>query len=1141
MPHTDFVKLKIASPEEIRSWSYGEVTKPDTINYRSSKPERDGLFCERIFGPVRDWECHCGKFKRIRFRGHVCDLCGVEVTMSKVRRERMAHIELVVPVAHPWFYKAASSPMASLLGMKRRDLNRVIQYLSYVVTHPGRQSVRYQQLLDEHDAYELRQTANKTGDRDFSVGTGAGAVRTLLTRLDDPSREIQERNTDGLGLDRLAGRIAREIAYETSQVRRKEKLGRLSAVEAIRASGATPELRNRPEWMVMDVIPVLPPDLRPLVPLDGGAYATSDLNELYRGVIEHNNRLKKLTEMRAPETILRSQRRMLQQAVDALLYKGGRSKSFRRRRSSLKSLSTTLSGRDGRFRRAPRGRPVDFSGRAVLVVDPTLRLHECGLPRVMARELFKPFIIHELERRGDAETVRRAKSIADRNDPVVDRILEDIVRDHPVLLICGKAKHRLRVQAFEPVLVDGKAIHVHPLVCTGNADLDGGEVTVHLPLSFEAQLEARVLLLSSNNILLPSNGRPAASPTQDMVTGLYYLTKPPVGIGELDEHVATAGAGDRWDVTEARLTQLYASAPRYARVADAERAVAVGRGNFNDPCWFWTTCTIDDAAVKNHHRGQWVRTTVGRVIFNSVVPPELGYWNRAIGKDELDQIVNRSTRDTGIGRTAVLLDDLKDLSFQCSTQGGFTTGIVEIRPTDQFGDTEDGAPLDAPKRLAPIEYFRSVQATRARLSRATLETPLVDELTRRLVDAVEDVTITEDDCGTVLGVDYGPSQATGETVEPSAGIVGAVALYDIIDPVDDELIVRAGDLIDERALDALADIGIGRVDVRSPLTCEAREGLCRRCYGRDLSSNGMAHIGEAVGIIAAQAIGEAARHAVLHMGLGATERLRSLKQVFELFEARRPANAAVLSELDGTVRLEGTRRGNWQVLVCLDSGDEFLHEVPLSSTLRVRDGNKVRAGDALSLGPVDPHALLKLRGRYAAQDFLLTQAHQEFAALDGMVHQKHIAVIVREMLAMVRVAHTGGSALPEGSLLDRRELRAINASLEDSNRESAIAEPVLSGVSDLARRGGSFIRNAALGHPVRVLTDAALGGARDDLRGMKESLLVGNLIPGGTGIYRDMNVEFLLDDQRADSLESLADEIFGKTGNEEHAPVIDAD
>ncbi len=889
----DFIQLKIGSPEEIRSWSYGEVTKPETINYRSFKPERDGLFCERIFGPVKDWECHCGKFKRIRFRGHICDKCGVEVTLSKVRRERMGHIELAVPVAHIWFFKTLPSQMGYLMGMTLRDLEKVIYYANYVVTNPGAQTdrVRYQQLLDEDEYYELRVKAREEGDSEFKAEIGAEAVRTLLRQLDEPERDLVDRNKDGRGIDRLADQLRGEVATETSQHRKKQKLKRLKVLDAIRNSGTSPEARNKPEWMIMDVVPVIPPDLRPLVPLDGGRFATSDLNDLYRRVINRNNRLKKLMEMRAPEVILRNEKRMLQEAVDALFDNGRRSKAIRGRgKRPLKSLSDMLKGKQGRFRQNLLGKRVDYSGRSVIVVGPELKLHQCGLPKAMAVELFKPFIIHELEKRGEAETVKRAKKLVERDDPKVYEVLEEIIKDHPVLLNRAPTLHRLGIQAFEPVLVEGKAIRIHPLVCAAfNADFDGDQMAVHVPLSFEAQLEARVLMLAANNILLPSNGRPVASPTQDMVIGCYYLTKPPLEVQDAEDTVAQARATkDRREQAQKLLDETYEGAPRYGRFAEAEMALALGTVTYHSPCWFWVERRRleADAGEDEVRRGKWSRTTVGRVIFNSVVPEEMGYWNSTMGKKELGEIIFQAYRRVGLRRTTEFLDALKDFGFRYATMGGISVGLADLEvPTEKeeiLRDAEEevsrfqrayhngvisngerynkvidtwthanndvadamvrrleranggfnpvfmmmnsgargnrdqmrqlagmrglmakpqkkltggiGEIIESPIKsnfregLTVLEYFISTHGARKGLADTALKTADAGYLTRRLVDVAQDVTITEEDCGTILGLEITALKEGEDIIEPLKDrIVGNVALEDVYDPIDGEL------------------------------------------------------------------------------------------------------------------------------------------------------------------------------------------------------------------------------------------------------------------------------------------------------------------------------------------------------------------
>ena len=953
----DFIRIRIASPEDIREWSHGEVTKPETINYRSFKPEPMGLFCQRIFGPVKDWECACGKYKRIRFRGIVCDRCGVEVTLSKVRRERMGHIELAVPVCHIWFFKTLPSQLGYLLGMTLKALEQVIYYAAYVVTDPGDQDVEFLDLLDEDEYYDLRVKAREEGDETFRAEIGAEAARTLLKRLDSPEVAIADQNRDGKGLDRLSLWLRHEIATETSQHRKKKKLRRLKVVDALRNSGDTPDKRNRPEWMVLDVIPVIPPDLRPLVPLDGGRFATSDLNDLYRRVINRNNRLKKLIEMRAPEVILRNEKRMLQESVDALFDNGRRSKAIRGRgKRPLKSLSDMLKGKQGRFRQNLLGKRVDYSGRSVIVVGPELKLHQCGLPKAMAVELFKPFIIHELEKRGEAETVKRAKKIVEQDDPKVYEVLEDIIRDHPVLLNRAPTLHRIGIQAFEPVLVEGKAIRIHPLVCTAfNADFDGDQMAVHLPLSYEAQLEARVLMLSSSNVLLPSNGRPVASPSQDMVIGAYYLTKPPL---EVARHEAAANSTNvpeaRRAEASAKLDELYEGARRFSRYGEVEMALSHGHVEFSTPCWFWVS---GSASEENGRRtgNRWERTTVGRVLFNSIIPDEIGFLNRTFGKKQLGDLVFQCFTETGLSVTTEFLDNLKDFGFRYATLGGVSVGIddLEVPPekgellgeaTDQVtrfqnayesgfisngerynkiidtwthanNDVADamvqhlerskggfnpvymmmtsgargnrdqmrqlagmrglmakpqkkltggiGEIIESPIRsnfregLSVVEYFISTHGARKGLADTALKTADAGYLTRRLVDVAQDVTISEDDCYTIQGLEMSALKEGEDIVQPLADrIVGNVALESVYDPIDGDLILTANELISEDAAVAVEDAGIQSVKIRSVLTCETKRGICRMCYGRNLATMGSVDIGEAVGIIAAQSIGE---------------------------------------------------------------------------------------------------------------------------------------------------------------------------------------------------------------------------------------------------------------------------------------------
>jgi DNA-directed RNA polymerase subunit beta' len=1392
----DFIHLKIASAEEIRGWSFGEVVKPETINYRSFKPERDGLFCERIFGPVKDWECHCGKFKRIRFRGHVCDRCGVEVTLSKVRRERMGHIELAVPVVHIWFFKTLPSQLGYLVGMTLRDLEKVIYYAAYVVTNPGKQDLQFMDLLDEDEYYDLRVKAREEGDEDFKAEIGAEAVRTLLKNLDEPERSIDQRNADGKGLDRLAEWLRHEIATETSQHRKKKKLKRLKVVDALRNSGETPDGRNRPEWMIMDVVPVIPPDLRPLVPLDGGRFATSDLNDLYRRVINRNNRLKKLIEMRAPEVILRNEKRMLQEAVDALFDNGRRSKAIRGRgKRPLKSLSDMLKGKQGRFRQNLLGKRVDYSGRSVIVVGPELKLHQCGLPKAMAVELFKPFIIHELEKRGEAETVKRAKKIVERDDPKVYEVLEDIIKDHPVLLNRAPTLHRLGIQAFEPVLVEGKAIRIHPLVCAAfNADFDGDQMAVHLPLSFEAQLEARVLMLASNNILLPSNGRPVAAPTQDMVIGSYYLTKPPLEVSDLERAaVDTKRPKSARAKSEDRLNELYADVPRFSTFGEAEMALDAGFVQYHGLCWFWIP---SDRSEENGHQGKWVRSTAGRVLFNSIIPEQLGFLNQTFGKKELGDLIFDSFTEVGLKDTTEFLDRLKDFGFRYATMGGVSVGIDDLevprekqeilgeadeqvarfqrayasgyisngerynkvidtwthanndvadamvrhleRSKDGFnpvymmmtsgarGNRDQmrqlagmrglmakpqkkltggiGEIIESPIKsnfregLSVLEYFISTHGARKGLADTALKTADAGYLTRRLVDVSQDVTVTSEDCGTILGLEMTALKEGEDIIEPLGDrIVGNVALEDVYDPIDGELLVSAGNLIDEEASESIEDAGIQSVKIRSVLTCESKRGICRMCYGRNLATMLMVDIGEAVGILAAQSIGEPGTQLTLrtfHIGgtaariaaqtqrkskidgtveldrvttvdtpneerivtsregqiilktaeglvrsrlsvpYGASlsvdagqaieagdllfswdpysepivadstghihfvdiveeqtmreeldestgrrqmtitedrekrlhptiqiwrtktrtneakNKLREfiipvgaqltlsdgaevkpgdtiakisrevyktrditggLPRVAELFEARRPKDPAVITEIDGGVTFGDIKRGKREIIIEPEAGDPRTYDVPVGKHLRVHEGDQVRAGDRLSEGPINPHDILRIKGPRAVQEYLLNEIQEVYRLQGVKINDKHIGVIVRQMLQKVRVTDPGETDLLEGENVDRVEFREANQRGMQEGLEPARSEPLLLGITKASLTTESFISAASFQETTRVLTDAAVRGARDDLRGLKENIIIGHLIPAGTGIHRYHDVEFVVD------------------------------
>ena len=1378
----DYIQIRIASPEEIRGpkdskererlelqgqrtwWSWGEVTKPETINYRSFKPERDGLFCERIFGPVKDWECHCGKYKRIRYRGVICDRCGVEVTLSKVRRERMGHIELAVPVAHIWFFKTLPSPMGNLLDMTLRDLERVIYYTNYVVIEPGEQEVQERELLDEDRFLELRNKAKTEGDTAFRADIGSPAIRLLLERIN---------------VDKLADELRDTVANETSQHRKKQMLKRLKIVDAMRNSSNAGEQRNDPRWLILDVVPVIPPDLRPLVPLDGGRFATSDLNDLYRRVINRNNRLQKLILHRAPEVILRNEKRMLQEAVDALFDNGRRSKAIRGRgKRPLKSLSDMLKGKQGRFRQNLLGKRVDYSGRSVIVVGPELKLHQCGLPKAMAVELFKPFIIHKLVEKGIAETVKRAKKIVEKESPEVYEILEEIIEDHPVLLNRAPTLHRLGIQAFEPVLVEGKAIRIHPLVCAAfNADFDGDQMAVHVPLSFEAQLESRLLMISSNNILKPSDGRPVAEPSQDMVLGCHFLTKEPADF-------------------EASLK----SAPRMGTMAELEMSLALKRLDYHGPVQWWHETTK-----------RWIGTTAGRVIFNSIIPAglirDLGFQNKVMRKKDLSELVFESYRRAGLSSTVQFLDQLKEFGFRYATMGGVSIGVADLEiPIEKspllhdaearverfqrayatgqitFGERYNkvidawthanndiaeamvatmkkskggfnpvfmmfdsgsrgsrdqirqlagmrglmakpqkkltggiGEIIESPIKsnfregLSVLEYFISTHGARKGLADTALKTADAGYLTRRLVDVAQDVTITEEDCGTILGLEMSALKEGEDIIEPlRERIVGCVALEEVMDPheLDEDgrakVLVEAGKLVIEETSQAIEDAGIETVKIRSVLTCEAKRGVCRMCYGRNLATMDMVDLGEAVGILAAQSIGEpgtqltlrtfhiggtAARiaeqtvrktkvegviehgdrltfvatpegnrvvtsyegelilkaaphggtsgtaasklavHSRFQVPLGATlmvdddkqvakdsvlftwdpytnpimtdvgglvrfvdivedetvreeldeitgrrqrviiedrekklhphievvqkkgdkeKRLRDfvipegaqltvedgsevyagqvlakvsreayktrditggLPRVAELFEARRPKDPATISEVDGVVRFGEIKRGKREIWVHPEEGEAQLYEVPAGKHLRVHEGDRVRAGDRLTEGPVNPHDILRIKGPRAVQEYLLNEVQEVYRLQGVKINDKHIGVIVRQMLQKVKVVEPGDTEFLEGENVDKLIFSEINERAVKKGGKPSTREPLLLGITKASLTTQSFISAASFQETTRVLTDAAIRGAKDDLLGLKENIIIGHLIPAGTGIYRYHDIE----------------------------------
>jgi DNA-directed RNA polymerase subunit beta' len=1350
------IRISLASPEEILANSYGEVLKPETINYRTFKPERDGLFCERIFGPVKDYECSCGKYKRIRYRGVICDRCGVEVTKSSERRRRMGHIALAVPVSHIWYFKSIPSRIGSLLGLSTRELERVLYYESYIVLDPGKvEEYERKELITEDEYRDLEQRYGyNLSSVEFVAEMGAGAVRTLLSEID---------------IEELEAELRSGIRMETSKARKKKKLKRLRVVKSFRQSG------NRPEWMTLTVLPVIPPDLRPLVHLEGGRFATSDLNDLYRRVINRNNRLKKLIEIQAPEVILRNEKRMLQEAVDALFDNGRRRRAVRGSGNRpLKSLSDMLKGKQGRFRQNLLGKRVDYSGRSVIVVGPELRMHECGLPKMMALELFKPFIIRKLEEEGHVQTVKSAKKLVEKESEEVWDILEEIISHHPVMLNRAPTLHRLGIQAFEPVLVEGKSIKVHPLVCAAfNADFDGDQMAVHVPLGYEAQLEARLLMLSTQNILKPSNGKPIATPSQDMVLGYYYLTKEKKG--DFGEGKIFANLDDVLLAYDYQLVGLHA------------RIKVKGVNKIREK--------EDWTEEEFHNPDKWEDyTTVGRVLFNQKLPDRIEFVNELVDKKKIGRIVGEVHQKYGSNRCAEFLDDIKEMGFEAATFSGLTVGLEDLvvpeqkdvlveeardkveqiqkhyekgvitdgerynkiidtwthttsevakemlvelsedqqgfNPIFMMADSgargsEDqirqlagmrglmakpqkkitgsiGEIIETPilsnfrEGLTVLEYFISTHGARKGLADTALKTADAGYLTRRLVDVAQDAVITEIDCGTIRGIDRTALKEGEEIIEPLRDrIVGRISLEDIFDPVTEEIIVESGRVITEEKAEIIEDCGIEKVRIRSVLTCEAKRGICVHCYGRNLASGNKVEIGEAVGIMAAQSIGEPGTQLTLrtfHIGgtasriaaqsrktvknpgeihyknlqfvigrngdkictsrrggvvlnddkgrefhyavpygaiikvedgekiqkdsvlfewdpysepilsdvpgkiefvdivegitlketLEETSGLRQrviiedrkkkhhpliqiidengeisrkfaipngahllvhdndqvhggdllvkipssvtktrditggLPRVAELFEARKPKNAAVVTEVDGVVKFgEKIVRGKRKIIIKTghvdESGEEETREyrVPYGKHLRVHDGDYVRAGDRLSEGPINPHDILRIKGEFAVQEYLVNEI-QEVYRLQGVdINDKHIGTIVRQMLQKVKIEDPGDTEFLEGAQVDRFRFHQENRQVMRKGGKPATCKPILLGITKAALSTDSFVSAASFQETTRVLTQAAIEGKIDELFGLKENVIMGHLIPAGTGVHKYRNIKIL--------------------------------
>ncbi len=1160
----DAMRIGLASPEQIRAWSFGEVKKPETINYRTLKPERDGLFCEKIFGPTKDWECHCGKYKRIRFKGMICDRCGVEITRAKVRRERMGHIELSTPVSHIWYLKGVPSRIGILLDMSPRQLEKVIYFAAYVVIDPGDTSLTKREVLSEQ---KYREARDKFGNR-FKAGMGAEAIRELLRDLN---------------LRRLQEDLRKEFK-ETSGQKRLKAIKRLEVVEAFLSSG------NRPEWMVLASVPVIAPELRPMVQLDGGRFATSDLNDLYRRVINRNNRLKRLLELNAPEIIIKNEKRMLQEAVDALIDNGRRGRPVTGPNNRpLKSLSDILKGKQGRFRQNLLGKRVDYSGRSVIVVGPTLKLHQCGLPKEMALELFKPFVMKKLVDRGLAHNIKSAKRMVERVRPEVWDVLEEVIKEHPVLLNRAPTLHRLGIQAFEPVLVEGKAVHLHPLVCTPyNADFDGDQMAVHLPLSAGAQAEARILMLSSNNILLPAYGNPVSIPTQDMVLGLYYLTF------QKEQYTGPAKATvpDEYD----RVTRK--NPPAFYDGKEAVLAYETKQIGLQE----W---------INVRWNGELVKTTVGRVIFNQAFPDSWNheYVNRIIDKGSLRKIITDCYRRYGNTETARFLDAIKDLGFHYATLSGTTVSINDvivpenkyeivggaqekvnelhrlyeqgfISQDEQYNKTIDiwskasdevttsmqssqnplnpvfmmatsgargsiaqvkqlggmrglmsdpsGRILEIPVKaslkegLTVLEYFISTHGARKGLADTALRTADSGYLTRRLVDVAQDVIIREEDCGTSRGIVVSDIKSGKEIIEPLLDrIIGRRSAEEVrLDPKrPTTAIVRRNDEIDEDKAKALLDAGVSEVKIRSVLTCQSKYGVCSVCYGRDLAAGTKADIGTAVGIIAAQSIGEPGTQLTLrtfHTGGVATEDIiTGLPRVEEIFEARKPKGQATIVEVAGSVKLADER--NKRIVHVVDStGEEREYEIPPGTHLLVSEGQHVESGDQLNEGSLNPHDILRVKGETALQNYLVQEVQKVYRSQGVDINDKHIEVIVRSMLRKVKIVEGGDTTLLPGQLVEAAAFNEANERMKASSKEAATANPVLLGVTKASLATESFLSAASFQETTRVLTDAAIKGKYDPLLGLKENVIIGKLIPAGTGMSRYRNVEVLPEGQDVD-------------------------
>ncbi len=1176
----DSMKIGIASPEKIREWSYGEVTKPETINYRTQKPERDGLFCERIFGPRKNWECHCGKYKRIRYKGVICDKCGVEVTHSKVRRERMGHIELATPVSHIWFFRGVPSRIGTILDITPKALEQVLYYVNYIILDPKNTPFVYKQVITDK---EYRDAVEEYGYNSFRAGMGAEAIKELLSaiNLEEDDKMLKERLKTAKGQKRL------------------KAIKRLEVVEAFLKSN------NRPEWMILDVVPVLPPDLRPMVQLDGGRFATSDLNDLYRRVINRNNRLKKLIELGAPEVIVRNEKRMLQEAVDALIENGKRGKAVQGPKArDLKSLTAMLRGKQGRFRQNLLGKRVDYSGRSVIVVGPELKIYQCGLPKEMALELFKPFIMKKLVERNHSYNIKSAKRIIEREKPEVWDILDEVIKDHPVLLNRAPTLHRLGIQAFEPVLCDGRAIKLHPLVCVGfNADFDGDQMPIHVPLSLEARAEARMIMLSSNNVLKPADGKPVMTPAQDIVLGCYYLTiKKP---GALNE------------------------GHYYKDEEEAIMAYQTKNVEIQSEIYVRRTAMFNGEMISGR-----VKTSVGKILFNRCVPQNLGFVDRStkegaleyevnytVGKKELGQIVSATYDKLGSTPTVIMLDKVKELGYKYSTIGAITINVFDMKEPeakaqlvaeadakvlenekayrrgliafdekisknvaiwnettdkvkkavlDNLGDlnpikmmavsgargnpgqinqlcgmrgvmaSASGQKIDIPVKscfrsgLTPIDYFLSSRGGRKGLADTALKTADSGYLTRRLVDVAQEVVVTEDDCFAALG-EKPKGMIVRDLIEDGTviekledRITGRVTVDAVIHPKTKEVIVPANEMITPDLAKKIVKADIQEVNIRTLLTCKSKQGVCAKCYGRNMAGNQLVNIGEAVGTIAAQSIGEPGTQLTMrtfHTGGVAAEAdiTKGLPRVEEIFEARRPKGEAIISEVAGKVKLEEAGE-RYKITVKSSDGDvEYLTPPKNKTVLAVKNGEEVEVGQCLTSGSIFPNDILRVRGLKGVQEYLLKEVLSVYRLQDVRINAKHIEIIVRQMLKKVKIEDAGDTTLLPGDMVDLHRYEEENQKALMNGGVPATAKRVLLGITKASLATESFLSAASFQETSSVLTEAAIKGKVDHLLGLKENIIIGKLIPAGTGMrcYRDLypvkSKEFLENEEKEKS------------------------